>query len=288
MKYLFQFIFIFISISSIGQENELSNNILCAPVFISNEKMETGSGVFFNDSINIYLITAGHVLYDTAKNKPTLKCKLINLLFYPDNIVNGNSNVISIDFKKMKDSLVRYNSEHDIAVIKIAHIEKIDSKIDQIVVSFLPHITSDLNFNKINNLNQIGLQDIRKYHDVSIGSEIYIFGYPTSIGLKQSPQFDYFRPLLRSGVVAGKYENKKTIIIDSPVYFGNSGGPVFEVVWHGFSRNIKLIGIVSEYVPFYDEMISRQTGAQNIQVMNSGYSIITPIEYALDLMKKIK
>jgi hypothetical protein len=68
---------------------------------------------------------------------------------------------------------------------------------------------------------------MRKFADVLISNDVYIFGYPSSVG--HSGQLDHTRPLLRKGIVAGKNEAKNTIILDCPVHQGNSGGLALQI-----------------------------------------------------------
>ena len=106
-------------------------------------------------------------------------------------------------------------------------------------------------------------------------------GYPSSIGLKQTPQIDYNKPLLRNGIVAGKNKDRKIIILDAEVYPGNSGGPVIQVTRESLADiSYSVIGLVSEFVPFAHKTVSRKDSILN----NSGYSIVTPIDPVLELM----
>ncbi len=70
-------------------------------------------------------------------------------------------------------------------------------------------------------------KNIVKRDNLFLVEDVIVVGFPGSIGLKQSPQFDYEKPLLKRGAIASISNNFNTFIIDCPVYFGNSGGPVF-------------------------------------------------------------
>lgn len=95
-------------------------------------------------------------------------------------------------------------------------------------------------------------------------------------------------PLLRSGIIVGRTEQGR-VIIDCPVYFGNSGGLVIEVVQQ-VSRTQNLgptisharylgIGIAVEMIPFVEKLWSKQFSVQTgIRYENSGYSIVEPME----------
>jgi hypothetical protein len=123
---------------------------------------------------------------------------------------------------------------------------------------------------------------VETFDKVLIGNDVLIFGYPTSLGLEEIPQLDPLRPLLRKGLIAGQNPGKRSIVIDAPVYPGNSGGPVVQVRRVGpfGGANFSVIGVVRQLVPFVGfEAPSKQTLA------NSGYSIVTPMDFVLELVK---
>ena len=75
----------------------------------------------------------------------------------------------------------------------------------------------------------------------------------------------------------------KSVILDCPAYFGNSGGPVIEIDHPSFaSTSYRVIGVVLDYVPFI------QTGQAQTMVLslatNSGYSIIAPMDFVFELV----
>jgi hypothetical protein len=85
----------------------------------------------------------------------------------------------------------------------------------------------------------------RKFDDVYISNDIFLFGYPTALG--REAQLDESKPLLRKGIVAGKTEDGR-FVIDCPVYFGNSGGLVIEIVQTDSGIWYPGIGIAVEMV----------------------------------------
>ena len=93
-------------------------------------------------------------------------------------------------------------------------------------------------------------------------------------------------PLLRRGIVAGKNQAAQTIIVDCPAYYGNSGGPVCHVELDGMRTEFTIIGIVSQFVPFVEQWENKTHRYSNMELSNSGYSIITPIDAMFDLIKK--
>jgi len=127
----------------------------------------------------------------------------------------------------------------------------------------------------------VALDTIKTFDQVLVGNEVMLFGYPVFLALQPLQQLDPTRPLLRKGIVAGINPEKKSIILDCPVYFGNSGGPALENDTNGFVVNFKIIGVVNQHVPFI------QTGGSQTFAMqfasNSGYSIVTPMDFVLEL-----
>ena len=123
---------------------------------------------------------------------------------------------------------------------------------------------------------------VKQYDDVLVGNEIIVFGYPNSIGLQQIPQIDPLRPLLRKGIVAGKNPSLRTIIIDVPSFPGNSGGPVVQIIDHGFQKKFEVIGIVSQFVPFDNSRFNLNLG-EKITILNSEYSVLSPMDAVLEL-----
>ena len=95
----------------------------------------------------------------------------------------------------------------------------------------------------------VGIETVQKLEDVLTGNDVYVLGYPSSIGIQQAPQIDYSAPLLRKGIVAGINRSSGTIVLDCLVFQGNSGGPVLQVTHQGFITHFTVIGVVSQYVP---------------------------------------
>jgi hypothetical protein len=122
---------------------------------------------------------------------------------------------------------------------------------------------------------------------VDVANDVYLFGYPLSLTMHLSDQFELFRPLLRKGIVAGVNQATRTIIVDCPSYQGNSGGPIIQVTNPAFNiKDFRIIGIVTGFIPFEEEWENKQFGFSNRSVSNSGYSIVEPIDIALELVWK--
>jgi hypothetical protein len=134
------------------------------------------------------------------------------------------------------------------------------------------------------------LSDKRKFDDVIISNEIFILGYPVSLGTTEIKQINYDLPLVRKGIVAGKNYENKTLILDCPVYGGNSGGLALEVNQDVPSEtNIHLIGVVVQFVPFVEEWQNTKfPSLYNTHYQNSGYSIALPVDFIIELIDEIE
>ena len=85
------------------------------------------------------------------------------------------------------------------------------------------------------------------------------------------------------------YSKTKTIILDCPVYGGNSGGPVIQL----FRSNngvdeYKIIGVVSHYIPYVQEWVNSRDKLIHKEYLNSGYSVITSFDPVLELIQEIE
>jgi hypothetical protein len=124
-----------------------------------------------------------------------------------------------------------------------------------------------------------------RYDQVLIGNEVFVLGYPAALGIRQEPkQFDLERPLLRKGIVAGKFDSLRTIILDCPAYYGNSGSPVLQVERDFAVIRFRVIGIVIEFIPFDERFVNAQFGFKQQFWSNSGYSVAAPIEHVFQLL----
>ncbi len=274
----------------LGQEFKIHKSLLCSPVWYTSNENE-GSGLFLNDSNFVYFVTARHNLFSLETNRNgnnidtvfNLISHKAQLVYYSLDVIKETPTILNINLDSMNNiGCIEFDRYHDIAIVIVGLLTK-NKKVDS---SSSIELVGFTDTNKSSSINIVSITDVNKYSDVNIGNNIILFGFPGSIGLIEKPQFDYSRPLLRKGIIAGKYEKHKSIIIDSPTFFGNSGGPVFEIIETWNSKEFKLIGIVTEYIPYIENWENKSNGAINVQTMNSGYSIVTSIDFANNLMKR--
>jgi S1-C subfamily serine protease len=263
--------------------------------FIVGNVTHYGSGVFFQNSDNkVFIITACHVLSNPTNVEFTLYGPKLQITIFGD-IYKSDESKVEIDLDNLyKNGLLKYDKEKDVAIIQFGNWSNTNgvrvlpqANIQGLKRSIHPKITGAL-------YNQLGA-----FTNLLLGSDVYIIGYPKSLGISSRPQYNFNVPLLRKGIIAGIYEEKKTFIIDAPGYNGNSGGPVFQI-----TDSTKLIGIVSQRIPYVKAipnnititnvltLSNNTTLTNNITVTNtivvdenSGYSVAVPIENAIRLMK---
>jgi len=178
------------------------------------------------------------------------------------------------------DTLGEFKADlvHDVAVVHISR-DTIENGLG--VMYFLPyaHVGAqpDTGF--------MSTTAITPFESATVTSDAYVFGYPGAIGVPELPQLDYTQPLIRRGIIAGKNYVKKTIIIDCQIYPGNSGGPVFEVDEIPAGRSFRLIGLVTEFIPFEDVWVNKRFGIANHEWLNSGYGVVVPVDFVIALIK---
>lgn len=278
LQWFFLFLLLGISVSLPAQQapqqtpsrRSLPDDNLAYPILIEIGN-STGSGFFMNTKAATYLVTAKHVLYNQTNG--LLFDNTIRLTSYSKDLSDQTPNTFTIDIAKLEANNVMSHATQDVVIIKILTRDQRDAN----MTNTIPGVT----LNTVAKLGIIGVspENTRIFNDVLIGNDVMIMGYPVSLGLQSMPQIDSRRPLLRKGIVAGLHRTNRSIILDCPVYPGNSGGPVLEIDREGFGYRIRVIGVVSQYVPYAD-------GGRTFSIMaNSGYSVAVPMDYVLELIK---
>jgi hypothetical protein len=233
-----------------------------------------GSGILVFDSTKLSLVTAKHVIFDPNQNFTKLNSNQLTIQFYLKDFRKNNANFINVDLNTIiSNDLLLSDSLIDICVIKLASIDTsgkvyyykgISSPNDSI--DFTPYLLEE--------------DRIIKKNDLYLGEDVFIVGFPNSIGLQQSPQFDYDRPLLKRGSIASLSDNFNTFIIDCSAYQGNSGGHVFLERKSFDKYSLRLIGIVTQFIPVINPTMSKK----DLTIQYSSYAVVVPIEYALKLL----
>lgn len=117
-----------------------------------------------------------------------------------------------------------------------------------------------------------------------VSNEVYVLGFPKSLGLLPLKQYDYDKPLLRKGIIAGKNEVNQSIMLDVPVNPGNSGGPVVEVEeMDNGNIQYKIVGLAIQLVPMAEEV--SKYGLNTAQLSNSMLSVAMSMNPVLELIR---
>ena len=250
----------------------IPDNNLSYPVFITLKSGSAGSGFFLHTKKFMYLVTAKHVLFDANGALFSGNADLVSYSTDPQAVL---TNHMSLDLSVLLSNgqLIKHKNR-DVAIIRLAEFWK-DNRTRPL--DGVAYVTMSRE-----GTVGVALNSLKKFDEVLVANEIYLFGFPVSLGLQNHPQLDMGRPLLRKGIVAGLNSSQHSIVLDCPVYPGNSGGPVLEVETDGQGgRHFRVIGIISEFVPYIANDLNH--AALNTG-LNSGYSIATPIDFVLDIL----
>lgn len=243
-----------------------------------------GSGFLFNNFKRVYLVTAGHVLLakkvEVKQNKITCSLNFPYIIIHINTIKDDKrgSRKLIVDLEGLcKENNVRSHPTADIVCLRLT--EK--------VTGGNVSTYSSRNVRAVSPEEQKFYSDVATtkplsslYDKVKSGHKVFVIGYPASIGLQKVPQFDYHKPLLRGGYVAGKYDKNKTIIIDAAIYWGNSGGPVLDADLNG-----NIIGLVTQFIPVLVEQMVQGISIGS-SLLNSGYGVIEPMDKVIELLQE--
>jgi hypothetical protein len=258
------------------------------PVNVLIGKRPIGSGFFIEKNPSWYFVTAKHVLF--THNKPhALEVILRSYGKDPDDI-SLNEFRLNLALLLTNENL-KWHPKDDVVAIRVFTREQRNG--DQ--TSVLKFTTGVKSISRSNSGIVAGkLNDILKFNDVPVGNDVYVFGYPSSIGLKNVPQLDYGRPLLQKGIVAGKNREKRSIIIAAAIYKGNSGGPVLLMESANLARKkLRLIGLVSQIIPYGKRVLNLKKNSENQELeeqdryavfVNSEYAVVVPTDAILETL----
>jgi hypothetical protein len=231
-----------------------------------------GTGFRIKIEEDVYLVTARHVIFNEA-------------ILYGEDLI-----VTSYAIDDLEPEPVMFN-------LKLAPEDIFDDEKNDCVLIRFGRITQSKKTGKkeikihqnVNVINR-GLSKgrsfptthIRRLSETRVGSDVFLIGYPTSLGMLSNNYYDFKRPLLRKGSLAGLDAQRGTFVIDCPSYPGNSGGPVLEYCNDGKYR---VIGLVSRYIPFETKWFSSRERIQNTELSNSGYTVCIAMDKVLNLIK---
>lgn len=267
MKYILYLTCLLSCINSFSQpKNDL--DIGSFAVLIQTSSV-SGSGFYIEDTSRnfICLVTACHVLIDFQKS--SLYSDTALFISYKKNSQKDSRDSFKVSLMTAyKSGMLKYDILNDVAIVKFALTKGRG-------INYLPFVTKLTSTNTY--LNPFEIHQVKKISEITTMAEIYTVGYPKSLSLNIN--FDYNRPLIRHGILAGIDLIKNKIIADCPTYQGNSGGMVFET--NKISGEIFLIGLVSQFVPFEEHWKNEAYGYSNTNIYNSGYTVVSPVDAIL-------
>jgi S1-C subfamily serine protease len=235
---------------------------------IPGDRGKTGSGFFLRGEAHTYLVTAKHVLLlspeddgvDVAKPRGSTAA----LIAHPIGRDRPEPIRTTLDLQSLFEAgAVVWNADEDIAAVRVGELARADAR-DAFVASPRGRTAP--------------------FDDVRVGTEAYVFGFPTTLGLPESAQFDHHTPLLRRGIVAGKYAEQNTLVLDFEVAKGDSGGPVVVLDDRGFVT----IGMISRFIPRLERWKNLRYGYENTRVLNSGYAVAVSVDAAWALVAQFE
>jgi Trypsin-like peptidase domain len=235
-----------------------------------------GSGFFLTSDTQILFVTASHVLFD--QNTHDLLSDQATLTSYPIDQTLNERNILHLDLLSLlRLGKIKVDYSLDITVIYIGNRDAATQRLNT--------YANIVNLVESSQTGIVGVKaDFTKlYNEVMVANNVYVFGYPVSLGLPHIPQLDFSRPLLRSGIVAGKNAASGSIILDCAVYPGNSGGPVLEVEQVGSEYQYRVIGVVTQFIPVVTDIFGVPAAGA---LVNSGYSVVAAMDGVFALVKQ--
>jgi len=272
-------------------QRSIPDDNLAYPVSISlsdcnsNIASSQGSGFFFLRGVDLYLVTARHVLFNMAERvqpgqpRPFV-CNKALAVAYSRNPKERQHTRMQLDLPALRaDGSIKAHETHDVVVVRIgksAASAELKSG-EEATFYYSPGITVIEHAQLLTTTTTSS----KKLDEVLTANDVYVLGYPSSIGLH------YNTPLVRKGIVAGINYTNKTIVLDCLIFHGNSGGPVLQVTHlpNGVV-SITTIGLIVQYVPVAETWVNATQNYSNMQIYNSGYSIAEPMDFVFELTAK--
>ncbi|UPJ56239.1 hypothetical protein [Bradyrhizobium sp. 192] len=240
-----------------------------------------GSGFFFSRGPDVFLVSAKHVLFKDSLTTFSTPLALTAL----DSKTLKDKIVFEVDCERLfaDGNLIKHSSA-DVAVARIATMEDgEDATASHFRLKDVAGVQVDAN-NEGWSIMGTDIEESTKLDGVKIGSATLLLGFPTSLAAPEF--FEKNTPLLRTGIVAGKVKEAQ-IVIDCPVYFGNSGGLVLQD--DPDRSRFTAIGVASRMVPFQENLYSAEFRRQvGTRFENSGYSLVEPVDRVIELIDEVQ
>lgn len=260
----------------------LPDDPITYPVYISHITGGTGSGVYMRISNSVYLATARHVLFQQDRVSREITTNLVSsnatlVSFSLDTNKVKTKVTVSIDIlQAFTNGMLRFSTNRDVALLKIGTLDE-NAATNMTPLPFFAYRSQN------HGINLFSSSNISYFDEIAVGRPVFVFGYPTAITSGVSAILPVDEPLLRSGVIAGLNDERRSIVLDCPVYGGNSGGPALQVEDQVLSKRFTIIGLVSSAIQFREIWENHSLKYYQESLSNSGYSLVEPIGYAIAL-----
>lgn len=252
---------------------KIPDDNLAYPVLLFVDNLASGSAFRLFIENKIFLVTAKHVLFENEK----LKGKTAEIHCQSGEIDDDSVHIFTIDFAKLPPTP---HKDSDVCVIylgtSIVKEKKLESRYAKGVECIQVGKTASILVNT--------KLATKKLKDVLISNDIFLYGYPTSLGLNHGKDFDFTKPLLRKGIVSNINKKNSTILLDCRTDYGNSGGPVIEVNRKGGDYIHSVIGVVSKFLTLKNEWINTRDGTSHIENINAGYTIVVSMDKVFEII----
>lgn len=172
--------------------------------------------------------------------------------------------------KLLKDGQIQSHPSSDVALV---HIGDVVAQGDKGQIDFVDGVEEVEEAEKVNIVG-VPSSGVKTFNDIFIGNSIFTFGYPVSV-TQANPALNIKVPLLRKGLVAGKNDDLRLIILDCPSHRGDSGGLVIEVEDVFPTVKLRAIGVMTDII-LTDDLTKAE---------NSGFSVAVPMDDVLEMVK---
>ncbi len=289
-KYILAAVLTSLLSGAVGAERQqiLPDRLPTLPVRIEiptgTNRVRTGTGMLLTESNKVFLVTAAHVLFNLeSSNRLELLNRFGNLTAYGRSVDSITNVTMTMDFEALRNGgRVMRHPSHDVAVILAGFW---DQKSTNGLASAQFNYCAGPLIDGFQ-FTSFPTSVCTRFKDLQGGSDVYILGYPSELLKNQMrSEVDFSVPLIRRGIVSQLNQGTGKLIIDSGVYGGNSGGPIFVVERSPSGISFKLAGLITQFVPVFTRT-APQIGLTNSFLVNSGYGVAEPMDYALELMRQ--
>lgn len=230
-------------------------------LFNVGQGISRGSGFLIKWANKLFLITAKHVvyrngdLYSKEANISALSGSYISVQLGATfdlekiNTINVGAEILALE---LGDFIVRDSGEQ----IKFSDYVSSTGVFSSRAPEFLSQADMDLD-------NSVALTQV-----------VYLVAFPSTY-FRTKTEIKFDQPFVRQGIVS--CVQKPVLILDCASHLKNSGGLAIA----SFEGGFKVIGVINEFVPFREDLVSAQHDGQVMmsRFENSGLTLAMQIDY---------